>query len=444
MGLPGDWLLDDFSLQGLDFPSLLRPRFLSYVTYWLDWKLAGDAPWAFRLTNILIHAVGVQLCYRALRKLIGDRRAFVAAAAFAISPIQADAVLYIFGRPVALMGMLLWLALDQWLAGRRMAALGCYALALLAKEEAVAFPLFLLALEHRLLKRKQGMREIAAMAILAAVAIVGTALAANRIAGSGAGSQAGVGALTYLATQPKVIVVYLAQAVAPYFLGFTWQPTTWPVGAALLWVGILGGLYAIRRWEGGFWILSALLFLLPTSSVFPIADLAAFRRMYLPIAFLFAALPTLRPAVAGLWIVALGAISAERSSDLYRHPERLWRLTLDRQPDDLRAMLQLCRYLTPSEALAELDKRPSTDANYQTELGRVYLELQRPADALRAFGKALAADPGKASSLHNRGIALLALGQKEAARADFERALAINPTHRPAREALLRIATPAK
>jgi tetratricopeptide (TPR) repeat protein len=53
----------------------------------------------------------------------------------------------------------------------------------------------------------------------------------------------------------------------------------------------------------------------------------------------------------------------------------------------------------------------------------VLLTLGRADEALGAFGRALALDPGNARALNNRGAALLALGQKEAARADFERAL---------------------
>ena len=42
------------------------------------------------------------------------------------------------------------------------------------------------------------------------------------------------------------------------------------------------------------------------------------------------------------------------------------------------------------------------------------------------FGEALALEPGNAEALNNRGVALLALGQNEAARQDFVRALAID------------------
>ena len=110
---------------------------------------------------------------------------------------------------------------------------------------------------------------------------------------------------------------------------------------------------------------------------------------------------------------------------------------MERQPGNVGALLQYTKYVAPEEALDALTGAPAVrDAGYQTELGRVYLELRKPAEALRAFGKALAIEPGVASHVYNRGVALDALGQREAAEMDFKRALEINPDHKPAREAL--------
>lgn len=446
--MPGDWLLDDFSLLQLDFPSLLRPRPLSYLSYWLNFQLCGAEPWAFRITNILLHALGVQFCYRALRRLLGDHRAFFAAAVFAVHPLQAEAVLYIFSRPVVLMGLFLWIALDRWLAGKYWVAVGCFALALAAKEEAVAFPLFLAALRYSTAGVKRQWKPIAAMFLLALAVGAGVTVATAKLAGSGAGTQAGISTLTYLATQPKVIGIYLQQAVFPMFLGFTLQPEVWPDSAALLWLlpiagVLLAGTETLRKgWA--FWALSAGLFLLPGSSVFPLSDLVAFRRMYLPLAFLAAAVPQLRAPWLVILIVAFTSVTAERSYSLYREPAALWRATLDLQPQELRPLLQYCKYITADAALQELLQRPmhAQKAGYQTELGRVFLDLQRPADALSAFGRALAIEPDKASNVYNRGVALSALGQNEAAILDFKRALTIDPTHQPAREALTKSRLP--
>ena len=55
------------------------------------------------------------------------------------------------------------------------------------------------------------------------------------------------------------------------------------------------------------------------------------------------------------------------------------------------------------------------------------LESGRPREALAEFGRALALAPRDPRALNNRGTALAALGQTEAARRDFERALEADP-----------------
>ncbi len=55
------------------------------------------------------------------------------------------------------------------------------------------------------------------------------------------------------------------------------------------------------------------------------------------------------------------------------------------------------------------------------------------------FGRALALAPGSAEALNNRGAALLALGQRDVAVQDFNRALAIDPCQFNARLNLRRL-----
>ena len=66
------------------------------------------------------------------------------------------------------------------------------------------------------------------------------------------------------------------------------------------------------------------------------------------------------------------------------------------------------------------------------------------APSLRAFagsgfGRALALDPTNAQYMNNRGVALQAMGQTEAARADFARALAFDPNLAEARDNLAKL-----
>jgi Flp pilus assembly protein TadD len=72
----------------------------------------------------------------------------------------------------------------------------------------------------------------------------------------------------------------------------------------------------------------------------------------------------------------------------------------------------------------------------------VYLLGGRPNEALAEFGRALALSPADAKAMNNRGVALEALGQREAARADFERAVRSDPCLFDARLNLARVGGP--
>lgn len=432
-GLPGGWVLDDHSLRELRFPEAisLSQRPLTYLTYWLNFLLGPAEPWAFRLTSIAIHAASVQLCFTALQKLLGARPAFWAALLFAIHPLQSEAVLYIFARPILLMGALSWAALAKWLDRSYFSSLALFALALLAKEEAIAFPVFLLLL-HNSQNRDNAERPALACAFaLAFAAGLLSIYTTTSIQGSGAGLQSGIAPLTYLATQSKSVALYFLHFVLPYPLAFDSAPAPAPAAWALLWLVPLGLLYHQRKQSWAFPIAAALIFLFPTSSIFPLADLAADRRMYLPLAFL-ATIPLTRHLALPLALFSLYYCR------LWSSNESLWRNSYE-HTTTLRPALELSRLVDPPEARRILATRAaggSNQADYHTELGRLAIQERNAPEALRHFGKALAIDPERASHYYNRGVALFALGQNEAARADFQRTLQLDPAHRLAQAAI--------
>ena len=78
--------------------SSYRPiRNLSYA---LDFGIWGASPFGFHLTNIIIHAANTVLVFWLVRRISSNRGyfPFLAAAIFAVHPIQTDAVTYISGR----------------------------------------------------------------------------------------------------------------------------------------------------------------------------------------------------------------------------------------------------------------------------------------------------------------------------------------------------------
>jgi Flp pilus assembly protein TadD len=114
----------------------------------------------------------------------------------------------------------------------------------------------------------------------------------------------------------------------------------------------------------------------------------------------------------------------------------LWTDAVEKSPNKVRTKLQLARASDPLRALDLLEqarKLAPEDPRVPTEAGRIYLQAGNNSLALSEFGRALALAPNSADALTNRGDALFGLHQFDAARQDFERALAINPCQREAR-----------
>ena len=433
-----------------------QTRPLTYFTFWANYQLGGADPLGYHLVNLAVHLSASALLLITLPKLIGSRVALTAALLFAIHPIQTEAVAYVFARATLLSALLCVLTLWLWLEDRRWLAVAAFALALLAKEECAAFPLFLLFLSSTSrgasfsLRRASArpieaegldFRKLAAplslMLLLALSAVLRVAFITRQVHGSGAGSGSTVTPLQYASVQGYAILRYLAMLIVPW--GYTIDPDLHPPMwlRVLAWTILLAIVAFAARCIGvdrpSLWLLSGLILLIPTSTIFPADDLAADRRMYLPmIAFSVCAAMLLkrwRPAAIAA-VFAILAVVSVRYSLTWKTEASLWTEAIRRSPAKIRPRIQLSRAVPAVDALAVLEQARSIAPGHPglaSEEARVYLELGRPAEALAAFGRALAASPGEPLAINNRGVALAALGQADAARLDFERALAINP-----------------
>jgi protein O-mannosyl-transferase len=193
------------------------------------------------------------------------------------------------------------------------------------------------------------------------------------------------------------------------------------------------------------WFVAGLILLLPSSSLFPAADLSADRRMYLPLFAFAAAAGLLLSRAKPVAIVALAAVllclSVQRTM-VWMSEESLWSEAVRRAPKKVRPKLQLARAV-PAERGLELLAQARLDAPFDpaipAESGQILLAEGQADAALEEFGHALALAPMDARNINNRGVALMALGQRDAARADFERALKLDPALHEARENLARL-----
>ena len=471
----------------LEVWSPLNTRPLTYFTFWLNFHFGGRSPWSYHAFNLAIHFACCMLLLDVLSRLLPRRTAFIATLLFAVHPLQSEAVIYIFARSSMLATLFCLVAFRCWLMSERWLAVLWFVPALLAKEECVAFPLFLAMLPAQRLPWK----PIAAMCGLSLAAGLRVIAATKAIAGAGSGFGAGISPIDYLAAQGVVILRYLRLFIVPW--GFSVDPEIDRSFDWLAWILLLALIAIAWRGRHGAWFLGALVLLAPSSSIFPAADLSADRRMYLPMIALCAcaaimisalcradslvragplwrkswkrigpaqaneeadggvgsgptALSTLAPGGPPYFVVVILAVVSITRVAVWNSEESLWTEALKHAPQTVRPRLMLARAVVPTQAMELLVEakaiEPENSAVY-AEIGRIYLQSGSYVDALAAFGKALALKPGDARSLNNRGVALKAMGQDDSARADFESALIADPCQFDSRINLKRFDSPA-
>lgn len=468
---------DDFSLftdpvvVGDDFlASLLAPertRILTYLTFRADYELFGLDPRAFHLVNILMFCAAVWAAGLFFERMLKPRVAQLATAIFALHPLATESGAYVFGRASLLsvgFAAACWLS---WTRRRPVLTVVFFALSVLSKEDASALVLVLVGYEWlfvRAPKRRWAAlaAPLAAMFAFGALVVTRVLVATVITPGSGAGFSLGeITAGKYLLTQGKVIWLYLKLLVAPWGQSFDHPIVLSAQNDLVAWTGwialavaVLACLRAARTNPNWFWPVAGLILLAPTSSAFPLADLASERRMMLP---MLAFAPTLALAVAAILrtsslgtatvIIALllGGLTFRRTQ-VWSSEEALWRDTIRSAPNKTRPKLQLARALESQgeaaleerfDLLAEAREIAPRDPLVLGELGVFLLQVQRPGPALEAFEQAREASPDDPQLAANAGSALLLLGRAPEAVAAFDRALELDPCNFDARNNLI-------
>jgi tetratricopeptide (TPR) repeat protein len=147
----------------------LHYRYYRPLTSWtlaLNHTLHGESAPGYHLANLLVHFGCAALLFLLLRRLGGWLPAFVAAAVFAVHPVQTEAVVWVVGRAdlLATLFVLATLLLHARLPevptvrdlSRVLAASAALGAALLSKEGALTFPAVLIAYELALAFRREG------------------------------------------------------------------------------------------------------------------------------------------------------------------------------------------------------------------------------------------------------------------------------------------------
>lgn len=449
----------------------------------LNYAVSGRDPWSYHLVNIAIHLAAGLLLFGVVRRTLdrlgsadradrpGPWLAVAVAAVWLVHPLCTEAVTYVSTRTESLAGLLFLTALYCLIrsvdAARptvwATACVAATALAMGTKEVAVALPVVLLAWDAVFvsdgvldsLRRRPGLWAAIAATWLILVALV---------AGGGRSDTVGLGfadlrPAEYLMTQFGVIWHYLRLAVWPHPQSLDYFD--WPIaralspalglgGAALLGLALASLWLARRRhWLGflGIWFFAILA---PTSSVVPIVtEVAAERRMYLPLMAVVAAgcagvwylgrrLPEQRGtvvlgAMAALVCMSLGALTVARNR-LYGDEVAIWEDSIRARPGNARALQNLGVVLVErgdreraTELFrAALDALPgSVDA--LEGLGGALLDQGRHGEAVPLLRRAVAANPVAHYALENLGLIALDEGRTEEALEMLERAAELEP-----------------
>jgi tetratricopeptide (TPR) repeat protein len=430
-----------------------RTQPLTNLTFWLNYLSAGRDPLTYHLVSLALFLGAILLAYACLRRLLPERAALAAAAVFAIHPIQAEAINYVWARGELLGAVLCLAALSSWLNGRRSIAVAWFAGALLANEYCAAFPLLLLSCPI-LACRGRACPTLAPAAFRQRIPFLAMFLlslaALARLIYAQRFSHAVIAPWKYFLSQGPAIWRYLRLLVFPY--GFTVDPD---VRVPSIWLGALAWLailaVALWAWRSRasrltLWLLAGLLLLLPSSSVLPSVEVYADPRMFLPMLAFAAAAGLLvtrvkTQALAAGVVVVLTLLSAVRTT-VWLSDRSLWQEAVRRAPRKVRPRIQLSRNLPAAEALDLLQRARNEaphDPTIPAEMGKVLLQERQVDPALIEFGQALALDPNNAEYYNDRGVALVLSGLSERARADFERALEIDPNLTEATENLRKL-----
>src|SRR6476620_11399054 len=430
---PHGWQRIWFSL---DSPSQYFP--LTYTTFRIEHALWGLNTTGYHWVNLLLHVANALLVWAVLARL-GVPGAWLAAAIFALHPVQVESVAWITERKNVLMGFFFLLTLVAWIAfvdkrTRRQwifysLALIFYVLALSAKATACTLPaaLFLILWLQKKPITVRRLMQIVPFVVLG----VGMGLLAVWWERYHQGTNRA--AFTFLSPMERILVAsravwfYLSKIFCPSKLTFIYP--RWNISPADLanYVWLLAAIAAcaaicfLRRYVGRSVEVAAAFFVATLSPVLGFIMLFTFRYTFVadhyqylacigPIALASAGIVSLsdkftqcRAVIvsAAVLIVASLATLTWRQASTYTDIETLWHTTLARNPECWMA---------------------------HTNLALVLVQKGKIDDGIAHYRSALQMQPDSWDAEYNLGAALLRRGQVDEAIQHCERAVVMRPT----------------
>ena len=476
--------------------SVFTPQYypFTHTTYWIESQIFGTTdPTVFHVDNMLLHAAGAILLWFLLRELAVPG-AWVAAAIFALHPINVESVAWISERKNVLAGALFFGSILAFLKSpmglhREGAATGkdrdltlyfvavaLFILAVLSKTVACSMPAVVLLL----LWWKRGKLTRQDFAWTAPMFVVGLALShltswveVHHIGASGSDWDRDFTQRLLLAG--NAIWFYAGKLIAPINLAFFYPKWNLDPDRPVLWIGpiavivVLAALFTLQKKLGRGPLVGGLIFVgvltpaLGFFNVFPmkysfvadhfqyLAGPALIVLIVAPLTLLMRKLPAQAPyAAAGVVLLVL-AIGSAAHAMIFASSLDLWVDTARKNPNSAPAHYNagvawfhavnddtVARDKEPAERLSiakdELATATRLDHKHDRAfelLGEVLSLQSKPDEAIKQFDSALAIDPANVDAAMGRGRSLLELKRTDDALVAYGQAKAILESERP-------------
>ena len=450
----------------MDSPSQYFP--LTYTVFRIERSLWGLNPAGYHGVNILLHAINAVLVWRLLKRL-SVPGAWLAAAIFALHPVQVESVAWITELKSVLSLFFILLTLFCWIefVGERSRrfwywlALVFYALALFSKTTACILPAALLLILW--LKTKPiDWRRLAQMVPFLAMGL-GMGLLTmwwERFHQGTQGKLFSMGGRERILVASHALWFYAGKLFWPVNLTFSYprwtiepaQPSAY--GWLAMGIGLGAAIYFTRRFVGRSVKVAILFYVATLSPLLGFVMLYTFRYTFVAdhyqyvaslglialaaagITLAFKTKPFLKLAGCGALLLTLGLLTWQQAG-IYRDLETLWRDTLVKNPDCWLAHNNLGLMLKNQgrieEAMEHYHQAIQINPNNfeaLNNLGAVLADKGQFDEAIENYYKAIQIIPNFYEALDNLGVALAAKGRFDEAIENFRQAIQVN-SNRP-------------
>jgi len=419
------------------------------ISYFLDHSIWGKRPFGYHLTNVILHLFSAILFYFFIGNFLEHKESrFVAALLFGLHPVVCEPVNAISFREDILAGMFVLAALNLFmLTGPRLKPLSLLHfifafLAYFSKESALPLLLVILCLMI-VMKKEKGedrswTKEMPFLGLHLALLLFYIVIRFWVLVPGPEGKTRILGGSAWAAVSHSGFLFQKAWGMflVPWNLNADY--VFWDIkGIATDW-GFVGWLFAllyiavlILSWRrnmrpGFFAALWILLFFLPVSNILPLTNPFAERYLYLSLmgfAFLggmcydhfrmkyeksgVRSRSRNLKIAAGIYLLLLAIISIKRN-EVWRSDQTLWRATFRTEPRSIRALngvaLESIWYKDYKKAEDLFRKALSLDPldyEIRNNLAVVYIQTNRPSEAIVELEKAVALKPDYAVAHYN-------------------------------------------